>query len=303
MTGRILRISANTYTVVSGEQTFACRFRGKLRQERQNVLRLAAVGDEVEFEPSGAGEGIIEKIRPRRSKLSRHDSFRPRYEQIIAANVDQLLIVHAADHPELSLFTIDKCTVMGQASGLPCSICVNKIDLADVREAVAHYPSIGYPLVVACAEKGEGIEDLRASMRGKTSVLLGPSGVGKTSLLNALRPDLRLKIGEVSQRTGEGRHTTSWAELLEIGAGTFAIDTPGLEFFTLWGVTIENLAEQFPEFLERMPRCRFRADCAHAQEPNCAVLGAVERGEVARSRYESYLRIREDLIKKRRELG
>lgn len=303
MTGRIHRISANQYIVHAEGAVFSCRFRGKMRQERQNVLRLAAVGDDVEFEPSGAGEGAIDKILPRRSKLSRHDSFRPSYEQVLAANVDQLLIVHAAAQPELSLLTIDKCTVMGQASDLPGAICVNKSDLADVRAAVAHYPSIGFPLVVVCAEKGEGIEELRTLLRGKISVLLGPSGVGKTSLLNALRPDLGLKIGEVSQRTGEGRHTTTWVELREMDPGTYAIDTPGLEFFTLWGVTIENLADQFPEFGERMPRCRFRASCAHVEEPHCAVREALERGEIAETRYASYVRIREDLIKQRRELA
>ncbi len=302
MIGRIHRISANTYEVLSGETRYACKFRGKLRQERKEVLRLAAVGDDVEFEPSGAGEGMIEKILPRRSKLSRHDAFRPKYEQIIAANVDQLVIVHSTAQPELSLLTIDKCTVMGQATGLACVVCVNKMDLGDPRPAVAHYPAAGFPLVVACAERREGIEELRAILRGKTSVLLGPSGVGKSSLVNALCPDLGLKVGEVSVRTGEGRHTTTWVELRQVEADSYVIDTPGLEFFTLWGVTVENLAEQFPEFLSRMTRCKYR-NCSHTQEPKCAVTEALGRGEVAQARYENYVRIREDLLQKRRELG
>jgi len=274
-----------------------------LKQERQNVLRLAAVGDEVDFAASGAGEGIIEKVIPRRSKLSRHDAFRPRYEQVIAANVDLLVIVHSASNPELSLLTIDKCTVMGQANRLPSIVVVNKTDLGDVRDAVAHYSRLGFPLVFACAERGEGIEELRAQMRRNTSVFLGPSGVGKTSLLNALRGDSGLKVGEVSPRTGEGRHTTTWVELLEFEPNTWAIDTPGLEFFTLWGVSIENLAEHFPDLAERAPRCKFRMSCSHTQEPGCEVARGLEDGSVVRARYESYVKIREDLIKKRRELG
>ncbi|MBI2900719.1 MAG: ribosome small subunit-dependent GTPase A [Planctomycetes bacterium] len=303
MKGRIFRIAANRYVVHAENGVFSCAFTGRAKRERRHVLRLAAVGDYVEFEPSAADEGSIGEVLPRRSKLSRHDAFRPRYEQVIAANVDQLVVVHAAAQPDLSLLTVDKCTVMGEASGLACLVCVNKLDLADVRGSVAHYPSIGFPLVLTSAAKGAGTAALREALRGRTSVLLGPSGVGKTSLLNALRPDFAMKVGEVSERTGEGRHTTTWVELRELEPGTLVIDTPGLEFFTLWGVEIENLAAHFPEFVSRMPRCKFRAGCSHTREPNCAVVEALERGEIARSRYESYVRIREDLIKKRRELG
>lgn len=303
MTGRIHRISANQFVVHADGRVYSCRFTGKAKRERAQTLRLAAVGDFVEFEPLAAGEGTISKVLPRRTKLSRHDVMRPDYEQVIAANVDQLVVVHSAAQPDLSLLTVDKCTVMAQAGGLACVVCINKIDLGDPGSSVAHYAAAGYPVVLTSAKRREGLDRLLELLRGRTSVLLGPSGVGKSSLLNTLRPDLALKVGEVSERTGEGRHTTSWVELRELDPSTLVIDTPGLEFFTLWGVTVENLAEQFPELLSRMPACKYRASCSHTQEPGCAVAAAVDRGDIARSRYDNYVEIREALLRKRRELS
>lgn len=303
MKGRIHRIAANRFIVHADEGTWTCRFAGKAKRERKNLLRLASVGDLVEFTPGAAGEGVIDEVLPRRSKLSRHDSLRPQFEQIIAANVDRLIVIHAVADPELSVLAVDRCLVMGEACGLDSALVINKTDLAPAQDAAIPWQKAGYPVVLTCAVTGRGLDEFRALLRGRICVLLGPSGVGKTTLLNALRPDLHLKTGEVSDRTGEGRHTTSWVELLEIEPGTFVIDTPGLEHFTLWGVTVENLSEQFPEFLKRIPDCKYRATCQHVREPKCAVLDAVASGAIARARYDSYLHIREDLLKKRRELS
>ena len=301
MKGRVYRIAGNATIVRAEGVDYSCHFRGKLKRERKKVLRLVAVGDEVQFEPSGAGEGVIEEVLPRKTKLSRHDSFRPRFEQVIAANVDQLVIVHSAADPELNLLTIDRCTVMGDAADLSSVLCINKSDLLDVRAEVAPYETAGYSLVLTSARKGEGIDSLKDLLRGKISVLLGPSGVGKSSILNALSPELDLKTGEVSARTKEGRHTTTWVELIELEPGMEVIDTPGLEFFTLWGATPENIRELFPEFFSRQTQCRYR-NCSHTKERDCSVLLAIESGEIAKSRHESYITIREDLNEKRRQI-
>lgn len=289
MNGRIHKIAANDYEVHTPEGVFHCRFRGKLKRERKAVLKLAAVGDWVELTPGAAGEGTIEKVLPRRSRLSRHDVMRPSTEQVIVANVDVLFVVQAARNPDFNDTIVDKCTVMAAGNRLPLVIVVNKSDLD--RPDVSLYEKAGYRCLRTSARTGEGLEELRQFLKDKTSVFMGPSGVGKTSLLNALAPGLGLKVGEVSRR-GEGRHTTSWVELVPLGGGLVA-DTPGMEFFTLWGVTPQNLKEHFLEFADLAPGCRFR-NCSHTQEAGCAV-----RGHVAESRYRNYL----DLLARLRERG
>ena len=289
MIGRIYKIAGTDCEVRAGEVLLRCRFRGRLRKQRQPTGKLAAVGDMVEVTPTGAGEGAIEGVFPRRSKFSRRDILRPSVEQVIVANVDYLVIVQSARDPDFNEIVADKCTVMAAANGLPCVVCLNKIDLG--RPDLSAYERAGFACVRTSARTGEGLEDLRRAMKGRTSVFLGPSGVGKSSLLNALEPGSRLKVGEVS-RHGEGRHTTSWVELMDAGGGV-AADTPGLEFFTLWGVTAENLKDMFLDFADMAGGCRFR-NCSHTVEEGCAV-----RGRVAESRYRSYREILEDLQARR----
>ncbi len=289
MTGRIHKIAANDYVVHAGPAVLHCRFRGKLKRRRLPAQKLAAVGDQVEVTPGEAGEGTIECVLPRRSALARADVQRPSVRQVIVANVDTLIIVQSARDPDFDPLIVDKCTVMASACALPCVVCVNKIDLG--APDLGPYERAGFTCVRASARTGEGLDALRALLRGRTSVLLGPSGVGKSSLLNALEPGLGLKVGEVS-RTGEGRHTTSWVELRPAADGLVA-DTPGLEFFTFCGVTAENLRDFFLEFAELAPGCRYR-NCAHAGEPGCAV-----RDRVEASRHASYLEIRGMLLARR----
>jgi ribosome biogenesis GTPase len=279
MIGRVYKIAANDTEVHVGSDVYRCKFRGKLKRERGAALKLAAVGDEVEFTPAADGEGVIDKVLPRRSKLSRHDVLHPSREQVIAANVDVLFVVQAAKDPDFNLGIVDKCTVMAAANKLPLVIVVNKSDLA--RPDLSLYEKAGYRCLRTSAKTGEGVDELRGFFKGKTSVLMGPSGVGKSSLLNALDPGLKLKTGSVSKR-GEGRHTTTWVELVPIAGGLIA-DTPGMEFFTLWGVTPENLKDHFLDFADLAPNCRFR-NCMHTTEVGCAV-----RGHVAESRYQNYL--------------
>src|SRR5579872_4720933 len=213
MKGRIHKIAANDYEVHSESGVYHCRFRGKLKRERGNALKLAAVGDYVEFTPGLESQGTIEKVLERRSRLSRHDVLHPSKEQVIAANVDVLFVVQAAKDPDFNLGIVDKCTVMSAANKLPLVIVVNKSDLA--RPDLSLYEKAGYRCLRTSAKTGEGVDELRGFLKGKTSVLMGPSGVGKSSLLNALDPALMLKTGAVSKR-GEGRHTTTWVELVPI---------------------------------------------------------------------------------------
>ncbi len=289
MIGRIHKIAANDYEVHTDQGLIHCRFRGKAKRGRHEALKLAAVGDQVEVTPGEAREGSIEKVLPRRSKLSRHDVMRPSVEQVIVANVDVLFVVQAAKDPDFNDLIVDKCTVMGAANGLPCVIVVNKTDLG--RPDLSAYEKSGYKCLRTSAVTMEGIEELREMFKGRTSVFLGPSGVGKSSLVNALDPGVDLKVGAVSRR-GEGRHTTTWAELIPMAGGLVA-DTPGLEFFTLWGVTPENLKDHFLEFAELAPGCKFR-NCGHLTEAACAV-----RGRVTESRYLNYLDIRAKLAERR----
>jgi len=289
MTGRIHKIAANDYEVHSEAGVYHCRFRGKLKLERGNALKLAAVGDYVEFTPGDERQGTIDKILERRSRLSRHDVLKPSKEQVIVANVDVLFVVQAAKDPDFNLGIVDKCTVMAAANRLPLVIVVNKSDLA--RPDVAFYEKAGYRCLRTSAKTGEGVDEMRGFLKGKTSVLMGPSGVGKSSLLNALDPELALKVGAVSKR-GEGRHTTTWVELVPMGGGLIA-DTPGMEFFTLWGVTPENLKDHFLDFVDLADGCRFR-NCSHIKEAHCAV-----KGHVAESRYANYLDLLDKLIERR----
>jgi ribosome biogenesis GTPase / thiamine phosphate phosphatase len=293
MTGRIHKIAANDYEVHTDGGVFHCRFRGKLKRERQSALKLAAVGDHVEITEGEAGEGTIEKVLPRRSRLSRHDVMRPSTEQVIVANVDVLFVVQAAKDPDFNDTIVDKCTVMAAGNRLPLVIVINKSDLG--RPDVAIYEKAGYRCLRTSAKTGEGIDELRGFLKDKTSVFMGPSGVGKSSLINALDPGIALKVGAVSRR-GEGRHTTTWVELVPIGGGLVA-DTPGMEFFTLWGVTPENLKDHFLDFVDLAGGCKFR-NCRHTTEAGCAV-----RGHVAESRYRNYLDILEKLRERRAVFG
>lgn len=277
--------------------------RGEDGQTRQAVLRGAvkhaagvklAVGDEVVLEADPRGRAwAISEILPRRSQLVRRAPGRARGERVVAANVDQVVVVFAIAHPEPHPRMLDRFLVIAEANGLAARVVINKIDLASPEEARRRfgvYETLGYPLHLTSCTAGVGLETLHAALIGSTSVLTGPSGVGKSSLMNAMYPGLHLRVGDISASVDKGRHTTVGAFMHPLPDGGFVVDTPGLREVGLWGVASDRLAACFPEIGARADDCRF-ADCRHRAEPDCAVRDAVARGDISEARYDSYLKL------------
>jgi ribosome biogenesis GTPase len=241
---------------------------------------------------------VIEHIHPRRTVLARPDVIHPDRSQIIVANVDQTLVVSSWEEPTLWLELLDRYLVAAAAGQMTPLICLNKVDLAlDIEhciEEMAIYQDLGYTVLLTSVETGQGIDELRAHLVNKRTVLTGRSGVGKSSLLQAVQPDLELKVAEVSAFSGEGRHTTTQVSLLKLHEGGYVVDTPGIRELGLITVHRHELVLYFPEIAALVGECRFN-DCLHTHEPGCAVIDAVENGEIAWTRYESYQAIYESL--------
>lgn len=302
--GIILKAQSGFFTVLtdSGE-TVVAHLRGRLKQKRQSA-DLAAIGDRVTVTVQADGRGMIEAVEPRRRVLARRaptgygrGSQRAGDQakaQVIIANPDQAVFVFACAEPAPRLGALDRFLVMAEAAGLPALICANKADLVTPAEAealFAIYPPLGYPVVSTSARTGRGVDELRERLRGRLSVLAGPSGVGKSSLLNALEPGLGLRARTVSHATQKGRHTTVHPELWPLAVGGFVADTPGLRALALWDIEAEELDGYFVEIRPLVERCAFN-NCTHLSEPGCAIRGAVAAGEIAGSRYQSYCRMR-----------
>ncbi len=258
----------------------ACKIRGKLKQSRYSLV----AGDLVQFEPpAGAGEGRIHAALPRKNAL-----LKP-----AIANLDQVLVVFALSNPEPHPLQMDRFLAVAELAGLPAVLCLSKADEAPeevVRHWVDLYSRAGYEVIAFSSKENKGLDAIRACLHNKTSVLSGPSGVGKSTLLNALFPVWQLETGEVSEKIGRGRHTTRFTQLLPLPGGGFVADTPGFSVVDFTHVTPGQLAECFPEFHAYAGQCRFQP-CTHDHEPNCAVKAAREAGLIAASRYESYLTI------------
>ena len=275
--------------------TYDCSVRGRVKL---GGLKLA-VGDEVELEPKDAGDGfVIAEIHPRRSKLARREPGSGRGERIIAANVDQVVVVFALVKPTPHPAMLDRFLVIAEANSLAARIVVNKVDLASESEAQALFADhvrAGYPLhLTSTKDGGRGLAPLHDALQNRTSALSGPSGVGKSSLMNALYPGLNLRVGEISESVNKGRHTTVGALLHPLPDGGFVADTPGLREIGMWGLDPSDLADCFPEFRPLTALCRF-ADCTHTVEPGCAVLEAIAARDVSARRHESYVKLREEL--------
>lgn len=275
-------------------------------ESREVVLRGAvkhaagvklAVGDDVVLRPDARGHGwTIAEILPRRSQLARRSPGSARGERVVVANVDQVVVVFAIAHPEPHVRMLDRFLVIAEANGLAARVVVNKVDLdapAERHAQFAAYEALGYPVHFTSCTAGRGLEVLHDALRDRTSVLTGPSGVGKSSLMNAMYPGLDLRVGAISASVDKGRHTTVGAFMHPLPDGGFVVDTPGLREVGLWGIPAERVASCFPEIRERQSECRF-ADCRHLAEPDCAVRAALSNGDIAEHRYESYVRLLEE---------
>lgn len=278
--GRIVRSLSGFYDVRTPGGLITCRARGILRKEGSSPL----TGDLVEITVE-KGKGMVERILPRKNHF-----IRP-----AVANVDALVVFAANVNPVTEPFLIDRVAAIAGDQNVDVYLCVNKCDLDPAIDLVRIYQHAGFPVICTSAETGEGVEKLRALLEGKLTAFTGNSGVGKSSILNRLAPELKLETGEVSEKLGRGRHTTRHVELFPLGENTYVADTPGFSSFDtdqMEMILKENLQYAFPDFGRFLGKCRFD-DCSHRKEPDCAVRSAVEAGEIEGSRYESYLRLYE----------
>lgn len=296
--GLVIEASKGLFRVQVDGRAILCSLRGNLAVAETGYTNAAAVGDQVMVREDGAGSGVIEAVLPRRSLLARPDVFDSHLQQIIVANVDQLLVVSAWREPHIWLELIDRYLIVAERYNLPAIICVNKIDLledaAELDTTMRPYRELGYPIVITSASTGAGIEHLRSLLINQTTVLAGLSGVGKSSLISAVEPGLNLRTSHISDKRQEGRHTTTQATWLPLNTGGAVVDTPGIREFGLSGLYQADLIDFMPDLVEHAPNCRFN-NCLHRDEPGCAVRAAATAGQIATSRYDSYLQMLETL--------
>ena len=319
--GIIIKKSTGIYTVQTDGRQQLCELSPRLRtslaaaagghaHRAAEHLDPLVVGDQVRCIQSGNGSGLIVELYPRRSQFSRRSAVpmptaRP-HEQVIAANVDQVVPVFAAAEPPPKWNMLDRYLVSAEGAGLPAVIVITKVDLAEdahgnldaqLAAVAEEYRRVGYPVLLVSAHRGEGLAGVRQALEGKVSVLLGKSGVGKTSLLNALQPGLGLRVNAVSQVTGKGKHTTTSMEMfpLEFGTGGAIVDTPGVREFGLWLEQDAAMDWLFPEMRPYIGKCRFGLDCGHDREPGCAVRQAVDAGQIHPRRWQCYLQLKSEL--------
>jgi len=298
MQGVVLGGTGGVWRVRASDGTeWDASLRGRLKQEEK--FEKLVVGDEVDFE-EGAGEGTcsITRIHPRRTRLARRAPGGRRGERIVVTNVDQVVVVFAAAKPEPHVRMIDRFMVIAEGNEIAARLVLNKVDLVDgaagVDALASDYERAGYPVHRTSVKQRIGLDELRAVLVNRTSALTGPSGVGKSSLINALYPGLNLRVGEISESVNKGRHTTVGAVLVPLPGGGYVVDTPGLREVGMWGLPSEDLGQCFPEFRPSLGHCRFQ-DCQHLTEPACAVRAAVSAGTISRARYESFLKLRAEL--------
>jgi ribosome biogenesis GTPase len=297
MQGLITKSTGSWYQVRSGDETIDCRIKGKFRIKGITTTNPLAVGDVVDFdmEPE-QGTGVITNLHQRKNYIIRKAINLSKQAQIIAANLDRALLVVTLASPRTSLGFIDRFLVTAEAYDIPACLIFNKLDLFSeegleiLADYKAIYENIGYPCYSVSALEGTNIDEVKSLLKDKVTLISGHSGVGKSSLINRLLPDLDLRTHMVSEWSDKGMHTTTFAEMFELPQGGYIIDTPGIRELGVIDIEKEVLSHFFPEMRERMNQCRFN-NCRHINEPGCAVLDALEEGEISPSRYNSYLSI------------
>ena len=293
--GVVLRATGSLYEVLLGERTVSCRIRGRLRLKGVRSTNPVVVGDIVRCERDETGETVITDVEPRRNYIIRRASNLSKESHIIAANLDQALLVATLFSPETAPEFIDRFLVTCEAYKVPVTILLAKADLARTApEAMAAfhdtYERAGYRVIDVSATEGEGVDTVRDLLRGRTTLLSGNSGVGKSTLVAAVERTAEVRTAEISRSHHKGRHTTTFSTMYPLSEGGYIIDTPGIKGFGLIDIDDAELAHYFPEMMRWLPECRYY-NCSHTHEPDCAVIEAVERGDIALSRYESYLKI------------
>lgn len=300
MQGVVVKSSGSVYAVRTADgATVDCRVKGNFRLKGIKSTNPVAVGDNVRFDVRPDGTAYIVEIMERRNYIVRKASNLSKQSHILAANLDLCFLVVTISHPTTSTTFIDRFLASAEAYRVPVVLVFNKADLytpdeaAELEYLCALYRNIGYTCLVTSAEKGEGIGELREAMRGKVSLLAGNSGVGKSSLVNAVAPQLAAKVGEISKIHDTGMHTTTYTEMFEFMPDSYIVDTPGVKGFGSYAMEKEEIAHYFVEFFELSNGCKY-GNCTHTHEPGCAVLAALEEGRIAPTRYQSYLSMLDD---------
>lgn len=290
--GLIIKAQSGFFTVETGLGLIVCQLRGKLKQGRA-AGDIAAIGDRVGITVLADGSGVIEEVEKRKQAIVRLDP-RPQgeYQQVLLANADQAIFVFACAHPKPKLRMLDRFLVIAEKQHVPAVIVANKIDLVkDARKIFGLYEPLGYRVIYTSTQTGAGIEELHGVLKNKISALAGPSGVGKSSLLNAIQPGLGLAVNEISAAMGKGKHTTVTRQMFPLAGGGYVADTPGWKSLALWDTEPEEMEAYFPELRDLVQHCQF-SDCTHTHEPKCAVIAAVKDGRVHPERFDSFLRLR-----------
>lgn len=307
--GVVIRSTGSWYDVMVGDELVPSKIRGRFRLSEEDVTNPVAVGDRVRVRISPDRTGLIVEIHERKSKLSRRAAGRRvGREHVIVANVDRVWTIQSVRLPSPNPGFIDRVLAVAEAHEIDAGIVVNKIDLLEnrdrdrIEELRDLYAGLQYPVLMTSAETGEGLEELRQALTGQTNVLTGPSGVGKSSILNAIEPELALPTAEVSEKTRKGRHTTTTVSLFPLSGGGFIVDTPGIREFGLLNIEPWELSHFFIEFRPHIESCRFPT-CTHDHEPGCGVKKAVESGEISEQRYQSYLNILDSINLGERDVG
>jgi len=290
--GLIIKAQSGFFTVETGQGSVVCQLRGKLKRGRATG-DIAAIGDRVRITVITDGSGAIEEVEQRKQAIVRLDP-RPQgeYQQVLLANADQAVFVFACAQPNPKLRMLDRFLVIAEKQNIPAVIVANKTDLVkNAEEIFGMYEPLGYRVIYTSTKTGTGIDELHTVLKNKISALAGPSGVGKSSLLNEIQPGLGLAVNEISMAMDKGKHTTVTRQMFPLVDGGYVADTPGWKSLALWDTEPEEMEAYFPELRELVQNCQF-SDCTHTHEPNCAVLAAVKEGRVHPERFESFLRLR-----------